>query len=148
MLLERDGHLAHLVLNRPEVLNAIDNDDWPRTCRRCATRWRRRSRCGLVIFRGAGERAFCAGADLKARRDMTPERVERAARAAPQHVQKLRGIQQPMIAAVHGYALGGGTELAMLADFIIASDDAVFGLTEVSAWALFRAGAGRRTCRA
>ena len=46
--------------------------------------------------------------------------------------QKLRGIQQPMIAAVHGYALGGGTELAMLADFIIASDDAVFGLTEVS----------------
>ena len=45
---------------------------------------------------------------------------------------KLRSVPQPMIAAVHGFALGGGTELAMLADFVVASDDAVFGLTEVS----------------
>jgi len=131
VLLERDGHLAHLVLNRPHVLNAIDNElaeDLSTLCDTLASDpdvW-------LVVFRGAGERAFSAGADLKARRDMTPEQWVEQRALLRSMFQKLRGIQQPMIAAVHGYALGGGTELAMLADFIIASDDAVFGLTEVS----------------
>jgi enoyl-CoA hydratase/carnithine racemase len=85
-----------------------------------------------VILRGAGERAFCAGADLKARRDFSP--ADWAAQRAlfREMFAKLRNVPQPMIAAVHGFALGGGTELAMLADFIVAAEDAVFGLTEVS----------------
>jgi enoyl-CoA hydratase/carnithine racemase len=131
VLLERDGHLAHLVLNRPHVLNAIDNElaeDMSAACDTLAND----SDIWLIIFRGAGERAFSAGADLKARRDMTPEQWTEQRALFRSMFQKLRGIQQPMIAAVHGYALGGGTELAMLADFIVASDDAVFGLTEVS----------------
>ena len=131
VLIERDGHLAHLVLNRPDVLNAIDNtmgEELEAACRELAadeSTW-------LIILRGAGERAFSAGADLKARRDFSPEQWA-AQRELFRHMFKqLRQIPQPMIAAVHGYALGGGTELAMSADFIVASDDAVFGLTEVS----------------
>ncbi len=129
VLLERDGHLAHLILNRPEVLNAINNELASDLMSACAEltheTW-------VIIFRGAGERAFSAGADLKARQGMTPEQWQAQRSLFRQMFEQLRAIQQPMIAAVHGYALGGGTELAMLADMIVAADDAVFGLTEVS----------------
>jgi enoyl-CoA hydratase/carnithine racemase len=129
VLLEREGHLAHLILNRPEVLNAINNElaeDLMTACSQLDDDvW-------VIIFRGSGERAFSAGADLKARREMTPEQWSGQRALFREMFQKLRQIQQPMIAAVHGYALGGGTELAMLADMIVASEDAVFGLTEVS----------------
>jgi len=131
VLVERDGHLAHLILNRPEVLNAIDNTlgaELGAACEQLAAD----ESVWAIVFRGAGERAFCAGADLKARRDFSP--ADWAAQRAlfRDMFKKLRGVPQPMIAAVHGFALGGGTELAMLADFVVASDDAVFGLTEVS----------------
>jgi enoyl-CoA hydratase/carnithine racemase len=131
VLVERDGHLAHLILNRPEVLNAIDNTlgvELGAACEELANDldvW-------AIIFRGAGDRAFCAGADLKARRDFTPEQWSEQRSLFRGMFARLRGIPQPIIAAVHGFALGGGTELAMLADFVVASDDAVFGLTEVS----------------
>ena len=131
VLVERDGHIAHLILNRPESLNAIDNTLGEELGAACDTlaadtdMW-------AIIFRGAGERAFCAGADLKARRDFTPEQWQAQRELFRRMFKQLRDVPQPMIAAVHGYALGGGTELAMLADFVVASDDAVFGLTEVS----------------
>jgi enoyl-CoA hydratase len=131
VLVERDGHLAHIVLNRPEVLNAIDNTlatELSAACEGVAADpdvW-------VVILRGNGERAFSAGADLKARRNFTPEDWAYQRALLREMFKKLRNLPQPMIAAVHGYALGGGTELAMLADFAIAAEDAVFGLTEVS----------------
>jgi enoyl-CoA hydratase/carnithine racemase len=131
VLVERDEHVAQLILNRPDVLNAIDNtlgEELLRACEDLAaddTVW-------LVILRGAGERAFCAGADLKARRDFTPEQWQSQRALFRRVFRAVRSVPQPMIAAVHGYALGGGTELAMLADIVVASDDAVFGLTEVS----------------
>ncbi len=131
VLVERDDHLAHLILNRPESLNAINNalaEELGAACERLgadADVW-------AIVFRGAGERAFSAGADLKARRDFTPEQWQAQRDLFRRMFKQLRDVPQPMIAAVHGYALGGGTELAMLADFVVASDDAVFGLTEVS----------------
>jgi enoyl-CoA hydratase len=132
VLVERDGdHLAHLVLNRPEVMNAIDNTlaaELAAACERLA----QDDGVWAIILRGAGERAFCVGADLKVRRTFTPEDWSQQRALLRQMFARLRNVPQPMIAAVHGYALGGGTELAMLADFIVASDDAVFGLTEVS----------------
>jgi enoyl-CoA hydratase/carnithine racemase len=131
VLVEREGHQAQVILNRPEVLNAIDNqlgEDLIAACDALA----RDESIWAVILRGAGERAFCAGADLKARLNFTAGQWS-AQRELFRHMfAKLRDLPQPMIAAVHGFALGGGTELAMLADFIVASDDAVFGLTEVS----------------
>lgn len=131
VLLERDEHLAELILNRPDALNAIDNrlaTDLIDACTQIASD----TSIWTVIFRGAGERAFCAGADLKVRRDFTPDQWSEQRTLFRQMFKAVRDVPQPMIAAVHGYALGGGTELAMLADFIVASDDAVFGLTEVS----------------
>ena len=131
VVVEREGHLAHLILNRPDVLNAIDNqlgEELRTACEALANDldvW-------AVVFRGAGERAFSAGADLKARRDFTPEDWTAQRELFRRMFKALRTVPQPMIAAVHGFALGGGTELAMLADFIVASEDAVFGLTEVS----------------
>ena len=129
--LERDHHLAHLILNRPEVLNAIDNAlaaELTDACERITAD----TETWVVILRGAGERAFCSGADLKARRDFTPEDWAHQRALLRKMFAALRNVPQPMIAAVHGYALGGGTELAMLADFVVASEDAMFGLTEVS----------------
>jgi enoyl-CoA hydratase/carnithine racemase len=131
VLVERQDHLAHLVLNRPEVLNAIDNtlgQELLDACGQLAADdfiW-------AVILRGAGDRAFCAGADLKARRDFTPAQWTEQRDLFRRMFAGLRAVPQPIIAAVHGFALGGGTELAMLADFIVAAEDAVFGLTEVS----------------
>ena len=131
VLVERAGHLAHLVLNRPEVLNAIDNTlatELGAACRELAADgdvW-------AVILRGAGERAFSAGADLKARHHFTAEDWAQQRHLFRGLFKALRDVPQPMIAAVHGYALGGGTELALLADFVVAAEDAVFGLTEVS----------------
>ncbi|MGI9146322.1 MAG: enoyl-CoA hydratase/isomerase family protein [Chloroflexota bacterium] len=130
VVVERTGHLAQVILNRPEVLNAIDNtlaEELRAACQALADDggvW-------AVILRGAGDRAFCAGADLKARAGFTPE-LWAAQRDLFRHMfSQVRCVPQPVIAAVHGFALGGGTELAMLSDFVIASDDAVFGLTEV-----------------
>jgi enoyl-CoA hydratase/carnithine racemase len=131
VLVERDGHIAHLILNRPESLNAIDNTLGEELGAACDT-LAADTDVWAIIFRGAGERAFCAGADLKARRDFTPEQWQAQRELFRRMFKRLRDVPQPMIAAVHGYALGGGTELAMLADFVVASDDAVFGLTEVS----------------
>ncbi|HEY3060839.1 MAG TPA: enoyl-CoA hydratase-related protein [Chloroflexota bacterium] len=131
VLLERQDHLAHVILNRPEVLNAINNElatDLSEVCDALVGD----PEVWLIILRGAGERAFSAGADLKARRDMTPEQWSAQRTLFRSMFEKLRSLPQPMIAAVHGFALGGGTELAMLADIIVASDEAVFGLTEVS----------------
>ena len=131
VLLERSDHLVELILNRPEALNAIDNRLATELIEACTTIALDAS-IWVVIFRGAGERAFCAGADLKARRDFTAEQWTEQRALFRRLFKSLRDIPQPMIAAVHGFALGGGTELATLADFVVASDDAIFGLTEVS----------------
>ena len=132
ILVQRDGeHLAHVVLNRPEVLNAIDNT-LALELTSAAEQVAADPDVWAVILRGAGERAFCSGADLKARHGFTPEDWAYQRALLRKMFTALRGVPQPMIAAVHGYALGGGTELAMLADFAIAAEDATFGLTEVS----------------
>ncbi len=127
----RNDRLAYLVLDRPEVLNAIDNELAEDLCDCCLELAADRS-VWAVILRGEGERAFCAGADLKARHGFTQTQWLAQRALFRRTFDLVRAVPQPMIAAVHGYALGGGTELALLADLIVASDDAQFGLTEVS----------------
>ncbi len=125
-----ESHVATLTLNRPEVLNAIGRQlaaELLATCEALSGRDDIRA----VVVTGAGERAFCAGADLKERRLLAPE--ERAAHTAAIEAaaEALAALPMPTIAAVRGYALAGGAELAIACDLRVAADDATFGFPEV-----------------
>jgi enoyl-CoA hydratase/carnithine racemase len=85
----------------------------------------------VVILTGAGERAFCAGADLKERRMLSPEERFAHTAAIEAAAEALAALPMPTIAAVRGFALAGGAELAIACDLRVAADDATFGFPEV-----------------
>jgi enoyl-CoA hydratase len=126
-----DGHVVTVELNRPEALNAM-NTAMGEDLLRCfeAFQWDRSARC--VVFTGAGAKAFCVGGDLKEREGMTDEtwRAQHAIFEAA--AAKVLHCPVPVIAAVEGFAMGGGCELAVLSDFIVASETAVFAVPEVT----------------
>jgi len=99
-----------------------------------------------IVLTGAGERAFAAGADIKEMADATPESL--AAGHAFERWDDLRAITTPVIAAVRGFALGGGCELAMACDLIVAGDDAQFGQPEIRIGVMPGAGGTQRLTRA
>ncbi|HWN93008.1 MAG TPA: enoyl-CoA hydratase-related protein [Verrucomicrobiae bacterium] len=126
-----DGHVVTVELNRPEALNAM-NTAMGEDLLRCfeAFQWDKAARC--VVFTGAGVKAFCVGGDLKEREGMTDEtwRAQHAIFEAA--AAKVLHCPVPVIAAVEGFAMGGGCELAVLSDFIVASETAVFAVPEVT----------------
>jgi len=130
LAVDAEGHTATLTLNRPEALNAISRQlavELQATCDALSGRDDIRA----VIVSGAGERAFCAGADLKERRLLAPaERAEHTA-AIEAAAEALAGLPMPTIAAVRGFALAGGAELAIACDLRVAAADAVLGFPEV-----------------
>lgn len=133
MVLERaqtDG-VVTLTLNRPEVLNALD-DQLIAALSDAFTSIPHEPSARVVILQGAGERAFCAGADLKARRGMPLPAWQRQHDRIAALARAVLDCPLPTIAAVHGYALGGGCELALLCDLLLAADDAQFGMPETS----------------
>lgn len=85
----------------------------------------------VVIIKGAGDRAFVAGADIMAMRDMSALEARKFAKLGQKVFGKLENLPQPVIAAINGFALGGGCELAMACDIRIASDKSIFGQPEV-----------------
>ncbi|MEW2032613.1 enoyl-CoA hydratase-related protein [Streptomyces roseifaciens] len=127
----RHGHVAELVLDRPKAMNAVSSE--------LAARLAEATRAlggddsvRVVVLTSTHERAFCVGADLKERNSFTDADLSRQrphARAAYTGVLEL---PMPTIAAVHGFALGGGFELALSCDVIVADATAVVGLPEVS----------------
>jgi enoyl-CoA hydratase/carnithine racemase len=126
-----DGHVVTVEFNRPEALNAM-NTAMGEDLLRCfeGLHWDRAVRA--VVLTGAGTRAFCVGGDLKEREGMTDE----AWRA--QHVifeaaaARVLHCPVPVIAAVEGFAMGGGCELAVLSDFVVCGETAVFAVPEVT----------------
>jgi len=86
----------------------------------------------VAVLTGAGDRAFCAGGDLKERRGMTPEQWTRQHRIFERAHHRLRNLRKPIFAAVNGVAVGGGCEMAMSTDFLIASELARLGQPEVT----------------
>jgi crotonobetainyl-CoA hydratase len=127
VLFARRGHLAIVTLNRPEVLNAV-NGDMTRQAGEVLEEIDGDPDIRVAIITGSG-RAFCAGADLKAIASGAPGQRPVSAwgfAGITQHV-----ISKPLIAAVNGLAYGGGLEIAMSCDLIVASSSASFGLPEV-----------------
>jgi len=126
----QEGPLLTLTLNRPEALNALnaqvlDDLDGALDAVDLAI-----VRC--LILTGAGEKAFAAGADIATMANMTPEEAAAFSRRGNQVFRRLETFPLPTIAAVNGYALGGGCELAMACDIRLCSESAVFGQPEVT----------------
>jgi enoyl-CoA hydratase/carnithine racemase len=129
--LRRDGHVAEIVLDRPEALNALSTAMAVRLGAVCAEVAADRS-VRAVVLSAAGERAFCVGADLKERNAMSDQQILRQRGIFRAAFGGVLGLPQPVVAAVHGFALGGGCEFALSCDLIVAEESAVFGLPEVS----------------
>lgn len=128
---ERQENICTLIINRPEVANALNLASITKLGEALENlRYDRGIR--VAILTGAGEKAFCAGADLKERAGMSTEQVRHFLAAIRKLMTVLEDIPQPTIAAINGLALGGGTELALACDIRIAADTAFMGLTETS----------------
>ncbi|MFF2456008.1 enoyl-CoA hydratase-related protein [Peribacillus simplex] len=134
------NQIGYVTVNRPDVLNCFDYE----------------TLCELqdvidavyydgdiraVIFTGAGEKAFSAGADLKERKSLNDAEVRRNVKAIRDVFNSIAGLPQPTIAAVNGYALGGGFEWLLSCDFAIAAEGVSLGLTETS-WAIIPGAGG------
>jgi enoyl-CoA hydratase/carnithine racemase len=129
VLEDRRGAVSIVTLNRPEVMNSF-NFAMLRELRGQVERlhWDREVR--VVIITGSGEKAFCAGADLKERATLGEDQVREFIFTIRNLFTFIEYMNKPVIAAVNGVALGGGTELALACDIRIASEGATMGLTE------------------
>ncbi|TXC93029.1 enoyl-CoA hydratase [Metabacillus litoralis] len=141
-----ENGIFFITLNRPEAANALSIqllNELKDTINQCKAD--RSIRC--IILSGSGERAFCAGADLKERSLMTDNQVGEAVALIGECIHSLEELPQPVIAAINGVALGGGLEIALACDLIIASDTAKIGLTETSLGIIPGAGGTQRLPR-
>lgn len=143
---KNNGGIVTITLHRPEAANALSLQMLYELHEAIhEIRFDRSVRC--VIITGAGEKVFCAGADLKERAAMDPTQVRKTVSLIRGNMNDLESLPQPVIAAVNGMALGGGTELALACDLRIASDNAKFGLTETSLGIIPGAGGTQRLPR-
>ncbi|HYC44679.1 MAG TPA: enoyl-CoA hydratase-related protein [Burkholderiales bacterium] len=139
--------VALVTLNRPEVMNAINLELRTRIIE-AARELDANADVTAVVFTGAGEKAFCAGADLKERGRKTEQQLYDERRfVRGRSISAIAGMAKPTIAAINGYALGGGLELALQCDIRIASENARFGLPEVTLGFLPGGGATQRLPR-
>lgn len=144
--LKVENHLAVLTINRPEQLNCFDFETLVQL-EEAVDEIKLDKDIRAVIVTGAGEKAFSAGADLRERRTLNEKEVRRNVSMIRDVFTKIEEIPQPTIAAVNGYALGGGLELALVCDFRIAVKEATVGLTEVSWGIIPGAGGTQRLSR-
>ena len=131
IVFEQDGAVGILTVNRPKSLNAL-NPATVQEIAACLEQVGGDASIRCLIITGAGERAFVAGADISAMVDMTPLEGKAFATSGLHVGRTLEEFPIPVIAAVNGFALGGGTELALACDLIIAADKARFGQPEIN----------------
>jgi len=131
ILVERRNGVGWITLNRPESINAFNNT------MRCEVQGELRildddPQVRVIVLRGAGTRGFCVGADLKEERPAATVEASRSQPTSANWIQSFDHVGKPLIAAIHGYCLGGGFEIALACDIRMASPDAVFGLPETA----------------
>lgn len=148
LVIQVNDGIAVITLNRPEAMNSID----PETRAELAAAWQRVKEddsIRVAVLTGAGEKAFCTGSDLK--KTMPPKEsfAELSfGRATSDHLLAGLDTDKPLIAAINGYAMGGGMEIALACDIRIASENAVFALSEVRIGSIPGAGGTQRLPRA
>lgn len=141
-----DGHVGVLKINRPESLNAL-NAQVIAELSECLTGLLKNKDLRCLVVTGAGDKAFVAGADIKEMDGREASSGEAMALTGQKTFHLLEELNCPVIAAVNGFALGGGLELALACDFIIASKKAKLGLPEVSLGLLPGYGGTQRLAR-
>ncbi len=130
-LTRHDGFVAELTLNRPQAMNAL-NTVMAESIAAATAELAADKSVRAVVLSAAASKAFCAGADLKERNAMTDAQILRQRGIFRAAFGGVLNLPQPVVAAVQGYALGGGCEFALSCDIIVADETAVFGLTEVT----------------
>ena len=147
ILVERDGAVTLITLNRPKALNALS----AQVCAELAqvfSDYENDDTQGCLVLTGSGDKAFAAGADIKDMADKPAADFFLQDFFADWQAKIVRATRKPWIAAVNGFALGGGCELAMMADFILASDTAKFGQPEIKLGVAPGMGGSQRLTRA
>jgi enoyl-CoA hydratase len=131
LLVETHDRIATVTVNRPKVLNALDEATLKELDRAFAS-FATDPEVKVVILTGAGEKAFVAGGDIAVMQPLGPVAARDFARMAQKILDRIENSPKPVIAAVNGYALGGGCELAMACDLRIASESARLGQPEIN----------------
>jgi enoyl-CoA hydratase len=131
LLVEDAGAVRTITLNRPKALNAL-NRQTVLELGRALDDTASSTSLRVLVITGAGEKSFVAGADITEMKDMTPLQASGMSILGHKTLDKIATLPIPAIAAVNGFALGGGLELALACDFIIASDNARLGLVETN----------------
>ena len=129
LLIEEKNQAVILTMNRPEVMNCL-NFDLLYAMRDTIDSLQYRTDIRTVIITGQGGKSFCAGADLKERATLAPDEVKKFILTIRNLLTSIQNLPMPVISAVNGVALGGGTEVALASDIRIASETASMGLTE------------------
>ena len=132
IFIEKEENVSIITINRPESLNALNGN----TIKELSTALsdiENDSNCRVIIITGSGEKSFVAGADIKEFSDFGQSKAEELARTGQNNLfNKIENLKKPVIAAVNGFALGGGCELAMACHFRLCSENAKFGQPEVN----------------
>lgn len=129
--LEKEGSVAVVVIDRPKALNAL-NFETLQELLSCFQGLAREESVGVIIITGGGEKAFVAGADISYMHEFNPLEGARFGELGHAVMSAIEQAPQPVIAAINGFALGGGCELALACDFRIAAENAKFGQPEVN----------------
>ncbi|MEM2419643.1 MAG: enoyl-CoA hydratase-related protein [Candidatus Bathyarchaeia archaeon] len=131
IIYEKSEGIATITINRPEALNAF-NADVINEILQALEDVKADENVRVVVLTGAGEKAFSAGADIKAMKGMNALKARELSQMGEKICSALENLEKPVIAAINGYALGGGLEVAMACDIRIASENARMGQTEIN----------------
>ncbi|MEQ8291958.1 MAG: enoyl-CoA hydratase [Roseovarius sp.] len=144
IIVEVEDHVALITLNRPDALNAL-NDQLLKELGKALKECQKNDKVRCIVLTGS-DKAFAAGADIKMMSDKSFTDVFTEDLFGPEP-EVFQSVRKPVIAAVGGYALGGGCELAMMCDFIIAADTAKFGQPEINLGVMAGLGGSQRLTR-
>ena len=131
IIVEKKGKVGKLSINRPDVRNAL-NRETRLEIERGVIELEGDAEIRVIVITGVGEKAFCAGADIRDMKDATPLQAIESAELGKRVFKRVENCKKPVIAMINGFALGGGCELALSCDIRIASDNARLGQPEIN----------------